>query len=104
MKECTEEEKLSFFKFLADSNNPTAILRVLLKYSENFKPHTLTSPDVSLILTEVFNEKYMKFNYGQLLIEGEKCFNEMINITSRQVEYVLEQTKGQVNSNLWFQL
>ena len=28
----------------------------------------------------------------------------MINITSHQVEYVLEQTKGQANSNLWFWL
>ena len=101
VNECTKEEKLSFFKSLVDSNNPAAILRVLPKYSENSIPHTLTSPDVPLILTEVFNEKYTKFNYGQLLIESEKFFNEMINVTSRQVEYVLEQTKGQANSNLW---
>ena len=65
MKACTEEEeKLLFFKSLAGSNNPAPILRVLLKYSESFIPHTLTSPDVPLILTEVFNEKYTKFNYG----------------------------------------
>ena len=104
VKKCTEEEKLSFFKFLADCNNPAAILRVPPKYSENFIPHTLTSPDVLLILTEVFNKKYTKLNYGQLLIENEKFFNEMINITCREVEYVLEQTKGQGNSNLWFRL
>ena len=103
VKKCTEEEKLSF-KFLADCNNPAAILRVPPKYSENFIPHTLTSPDVLLILTEVFNKKYTKLNYGQLLIENEKFFNEMINITCREVEYVLEQTKGQGNSNLWFRL
>ena len=102
MKKCTEEEKLSFFKFLADCNKPAAILRVPPKYSENFIPHTLTSPSAPLILTEVFNKKYTKLNYGQLLIENEKFFNEMINITCREVEDVLEQTKGQANSNLWF--
>ena len=88
---------MSFFKSLADSNNPEEILRVLPKYSENFIPHTLTSPDVPLIL-EVFNEKYTKINYDQLLIEGGNFFNEMINITSLQVEYVLKQIKDQANS------
>ena len=73
------EEKLSFFKSLADSNNPAAILKVLPKYSENFIPHTLTSPDVPLIPTEVFNKKDTKFNYGQLLIKSVKFFNEMVN-------------------------
>ena len=57
-----------------------------------------------LILTEVFNKKYRKFNYGQFLIESENIFNETINITSRQVEYVLEKTKGQANRNLWFRI
>ena len=70
-RECTEEEKLSFFKSLADSNNPAGILRVLPKYFETFKPHTLTSSDVPLIRTEVFNEKYTKLNYGQLLTESQ---------------------------------
>ena len=97
VKECTEKEKLSFFKSLADSNNPAEILRVLPKYSENFTPHTLTSPNVPLIL-EVFNEIYTKINYGQLLIEGGNFFNEMIHITSLQIEYVLKQTKDQANS------
>ena len=102
VKESTEEEKLSSFEPLADSSNSATILRVLSKYSENFIPDTFTSHDVPLILTEVFNEKYTKFNYGQLLIESEIFFYEMINITSQQVEYVLEQTKGQANSSLWF--
>ena len=58
VKKYTEEEKLSFFKSVTESNNPAAaILRVLPKYSENIIPHTLTSPDLPLILTEVFNEK-----------------------------------------------
>ena len=65
------EEKLLFFKSLADSNNPAGILRVLPKYFETFKPHTLTSSDVPLIRTEVFNEKYTKLNYGQLLTESQ---------------------------------
>ena len=64
VEECTEEEKPSFFKSLAHSNNPAAILRVLPKYSENFISHTLPSLDVPLVLTEAFNEKYTKFNYG----------------------------------------
>ena len=72
MKECTEERKLSIFKSLADSNNPAAMLRVLPLYSENFIPHTLTSPNVPLLLTEVSNEKFTKFNYGQLLVGSEK--------------------------------
>ena len=63
-RECTEEEKLPFFKSLADSNNPAGILRVLPKYFENFIPHTLTSSDVPVVRTEVFNEKYTKLNYG----------------------------------------
>ena len=70
-RECTEEEKLPFFKSLADSNNPAGILRVLPKYFENFIPHTLTSSDVPLVRTEVFNEKCTKLNYGQLLIESQ---------------------------------
>ena len=49
-------KKLSFFKFLADSKNPTAILRVLPICSENFIPHTLTYPDVPLILTEILTK------------------------------------------------
>ena len=96
VKESTEQE---IFESLADSNNPAATLRLLSKYSENFIPHT-TSPWCTTYFN-VFNEKYTKLNYGQLLIESEFFFNELINITNQQVEFVLEQTKGQANSNLW---
>ena len=66
VKESTEQE---IFESLADSNNPAAILRLLSKCSENFIPHT-TSPWCTTYFN-VFNEKYTKLNYGQLLIESE---------------------------------
>ena len=97
VKESTEQE---IFESLADSNNPAAILRLLSKCSENFIPHT-TSPWCTTYFNWRIQRKIYKIKLWSTLDWKWIFFNELINITNQQVEFVLEQTKGQANSNLW---
>ena len=88
----------NFFDKLSKCGTKPAILSLVDPYSDNYVPKVV-QPSFPKPLPQMFDEKYLKYSYTELLAACEKS---NITLTEQMVTAVEMETRAQSKSNLWF--
>ncbi len=91
-------EMNSFFKKLSESETRPAILSIVSPYSDNYIPKAV-QPNFPKPLQQLYDEKYLKLDYLQLLAV---CEEKSIILTKEMAVAVERDTRTQSSCNLWF--
>ena len=90
-----------FFKKLSESGKKPVILSLVPEYSDAYVP-LYKKGSLPMPLTEYCEEKYIKLNFPDLLVQCEVFFASL-SITPAQAKEVEEKTREQSGSKIWFQ-
>ncbi|XP_041955495.1 uncharacterized protein LOC121714280 [Alosa sapidissima] len=93
-------EKAEFYRSLHSSNPTAALLSILPTYCEAFIPksHSIPKP-----LSSLYNAENLQKDYNQLLEESNKILcGDLLNITEEQVNIIIDSTRDQYKSKVWF--
>ena len=98
MKAPDHPELGNFFEKLSKCGTKPAILSIVAPYSVNYVPK-VEQPSFPKPLQQLFEEKYRKYSYTNLL---HACEEIEITLNKEMVTAVEMETRTQRRSNLWF--
>ncbi len=94
----TDAQLEGFYKAMNECGTKPAILSVVLQYANNYTPKS-SLPTYPKPLSELYQQKYLKMNYIELLAV---CETTEISVTTEMAVAVEKATKDQSGSKLWF--